>query len=233
MSSSDSTASDDDGDVRFQDEREELDSQRKFDPIVGAVNALPSSEPGVLASIEKNGPARRLAVGLSSSLPFLGAFAAWSTVEAMSIAKGFSPEITATGLKRGAVRWLPFGVGAAMFYALEHELRGTVAAWPLPGFMLPPLSTLPPPLRNSSDGSRRLTQYEQLFGVQEEEAAPESRASKALAGAAAALVVTSILFVKRRRGFRSIGSILGTSAGCGLAAVFMPSWEEVEKRSPL
>lgn len=205
--------------------------------------SLPDVEPSLLAGIERPGPTRRLTVGLMSTLPFLGAFAAFETVMGLRASaavpgSGVSPALLLTGFRRGATMWAPFGVGAALFYALEHELRGPVAALPLPAFLLPPP---PAPAQQQQQPQphhrdhRPLSQYEQLYGRQgvDDAGAPESAASKAAAGGAAALVVSAVLWLRRRRGFRSVGSVLGTAAGCALAAPFMPGWADVERRSPL
>jgi hypothetical protein len=204
---------------------------------------LPDTEPSLLAGIERPGPTRRLTVGLMSTLPFLGAFAAFETVMGLRASAavpggGVSPALLLTGFRRGATMWAPFGVGAALFYALEHELRAPVAALPLPAFLLPPQHAVDRPAAAPQRDQPPLSQYEQLFGRQQQgddgsAGAPESAASKAAAGGAAALVVSTVLWLRRRRGFRSLGSVVGTAAGCALAAPFMPGWADVEKRSPL
>jgi hypothetical protein len=92
----------------------------------------------------------------------------------------------------------------------------------------------PTPTPAKEEFGRPITQYEALFGSKRGSAAlPESIASRALAGAGAALIVTTALAMARRRGFRTPGSVIGVAAGCGLAGPFMPPWAEVERRSPL
>lgn len=204
--------------------------------------ALPPSAPDPVAAALASPPARRALVGLASSAPFLGAFAAFSTMERVQRANNTSPTTLLAGCRVGLARWAPFGVGAALFYALEPELRPRVAALPfVPAWALPPA---PPPLAlaGAAGGPAALppapppalTQYEQLFGRPADAATtPESVASKVLAGAAVASCVCGVLFLRRSRGFRSAGSVLGTVAGCAVAASFMPSYEGVERRSLL
>lgn len=55
--------------------------------------------------------------GFNSAFPFLGMMAAFSTIELMQKEKRkFSVDILTRGSKIGALRWMPVGVGAAIFY---------------------------------------------------------------------------------------------------------------------
>ena len=205
--------------------------------------ALPPSDPDSVAAALRSPPARHAAVGLASSLPFLGAFAAFSTLERMQRAGSASPEVVLAGCRAGLLRWAPFGAGAALYYTLEAEMRPRVSALLpfLPAFALPPAAAavaaggaIDAPPRPAAAP----TQYELLFGRPSgadaaSAAVPESIASRVLAGAASAAGVCGVLYLRGSRSFRSVGSVLGTAAGCAVAAAFMPSYDDVERRSLL
>ena len=199
----------------------------RLDPGTRPDQALPPQQPSLIAQhVNSVGPTRRLAVGLTSTLPFLGVCAAFSTFS-LSRRMGL-PAALVQGMRRGLTLWAPFGSGCAIFYALEYESRALVAGWPLPAWALPSPRPLPP----SQQAPAPATQFEQLFGREAGAELSESVSSRSLAGTGAALIVTSALAIARRRGFRTLGSVLGVSVGCGLAAPFMPAWRDVERRFP-
>lgn len=202
-------------------------NERRLGPDAG----LPSVEPSVL-DVAVSGATRRLAVGLASSLPFLGAFAAFSTMQLVSATKAFSPQLLISGLKSGAYSWAPFGVGAGLFYSLERECRPIVKRLGLTGASKADLRSNDRSGDDTNESRRPLSQYEAMFGTLDpRDSLPETAASKVAAGGGSALVVTTLLWLRRRKGFRSFSSVLGMSAGCAIAAAFMPSYDAVEQRS--
>lgn len=189
-------------------------------------------------------PLRRFVVGLLSSAPILGGLAAYSTLEvaqegAAAGARGGVGRPAGGALRRGALRgalrWLPFGVGSALFYALEYEARALAylaAAAPAPvGGHVDVRSRA----RAAIFGQRAPphaadTQYARFFGAADAARERASPASRALAGGGAALATLLGLRAVRYPGVGSLASIAGLSAGCALAAVAMPAFEDIERR---
>ena len=178
----------------------------------------------------------RIVVGLLASFPLLGGLAAFSTLEVAN-SGALAKDAMRRGMVRGALRWLPFAVGSSLYYECEWLSRSIAYR----------MATMPDERGDGSGGivsatrlrifgqraaakeSAALSQYEQLFGrdVSHEH---ETLASKALAGAAASGLTLAAMRAVRWPGIGSLATTAGLACGCGLAAVAMPSYDDVARR---
>lgn len=82
-----------------------------------ASGASSVSLPALSADDSSSALADRALGGFNSAFPFLGMMAAFSTVELVQKEKlKFDVDVLTRGCKIGAFRWIPVGVGAAIFY---------------------------------------------------------------------------------------------------------------------
>jgi hypothetical protein len=186
------------------------------------------------AESEEAGPARRALVGAAAAAPVFGGLAGYYTLQLLQRGGGAARAFT-QGLLQGAVRAAPFALGGAVYYAMEYEARGVAYRFAerdagahtwrsrLFGHRAPP--------RSLADDDAELTQYERLFGRRDPSRDRASPASKVAAGAGAAGLTMTGMFLLRWPGFRRFGTVLGMTAGCAAAAVFMPDYEDVAKRA--
>jgi hypothetical protein len=188
------------------------------------------------------GPARRALTGAAAAAPVFGGLSGYYTLQLLQRGAGVAPAFT-QGLLQGALRAAPFALGGAVFYVREHEARGVAYrfaerdagahSWRarLFGHRALPLR---PSSRAGDDGDGTApTQYERMFGPRDPSRDHASAASKMAAGAAAAGLTTTGMFLLRWPGFRSVGTVAGMTAGCAAAAVFMPDYEDVAKRAAI
>ena len=186
---------------------------------------------------DETSPLRRALVGAFSSVPIAGALAGYHTLSAYQRRGGLSPDVFVTGATRGFAAWLPFAAFGAIYFSVENAARpltvrlgaaNAADATSIRGMLF---GVKPPRRGDSDDGLRRggPSQFESMFGI-EPDALNETVASRLVGGAAASFAVLPTLWMLRVRGLRSFSSVLGMAAGCTLASVFMPRYEDVERR---
>ena len=218
---------------------------RDLDDAVERATGLPPTSRPFFATpdaTEDTSLRRRALTGALASAPLWGVFSGYQTLKAVRAraaatgGSGFSPDAVIKGFGRGFLSWAPFGVGGALFYALEYAARPMSARFAgEPGTMAARLfgvrhTAAAAPFARSSPPS----QYEAMFGGDAAGGAtapPETIASRMLGGAGAGAVVFPALWALRVKGFRTISGVAGMTLGSAVAASMMPSFEEVEKRA--
>jgi hypothetical protein len=122
--------------------------------------------------------------------------------------KGLTFHVLTAGCRRGIVRWLPFGAGAALYYSVEYAVRPSTRG-----------------LASSiTTAAAQEAEYDDPYTT-------ASLASKAVAGAVAGTLVSIPMYAARWSGFRRPGSVLVMAFSCGVGALLMPAYEDVERRA--
>lgn len=83
----------------------------------------------------------RSLAGFNAAFPIAGVLAIFSTAELMRAEQaGFSIDVLTRGCGKGVARWIPVGLGLALFYGLEHALRAPLSGAAAPAGGEPPSS---------------------------------------------------------------------------------------------
>ena len=180
-------------------------------------SARHSMAPAVSATqaVELPMPLRHALLGFNASFPLL-AFAAVHGVFELaraersataSPASAFTLDTLTRGCARGAQRWLPLGLGAAVFVAAEHAARAPLR------MTLPPRTQAgaPPPPPASL-----------------EDPAPSTWLTKSAAGAIAGLTAGAVPYALRWHGWHEPAALAALVTACTLGAGLLPVAEELQ-----